>query len=167
MAPGYFGLQDKNGGLHNPVWLLVMDDVYFSPEDYGMYRLRYETPVVPRRKLSPMSGLTSQRGNRDAGHPCACPASGGHGAIIRLTARSLSRRSLNMTFDHEFILSGMHLLEGMKDPYPGHDQGRAVQGKEDEDIAETKVGYRSIGMTGEDSFLNGRPYPPCGDASGH
>ena len=30
---------NKNGGLHNPVRLLLFDKVFFSPEEYGPYRL--------------------------------------------------------------------------------------------------------------------------------
>ena len=30
---------NKNGGLHNPVRLLVYGDLFFSPEEYGPYRL--------------------------------------------------------------------------------------------------------------------------------
>ena len=43
---------NKNGGLHAQVWYLDMDEVYLSPEKYGMYRLRVETPEVTRRKVS-------------------------------------------------------------------------------------------------------------------
>ena len=42
---------NKNGGLHNPVWLLVMEDVYLTPEDYGMYRIRCEIPEVTKKKV--------------------------------------------------------------------------------------------------------------------
>ena len=33
---------NKNGGLHYPVWLMEMEDVYLSPEAYGMYRMRLQ-----------------------------------------------------------------------------------------------------------------------------
>lgn len=58
---------NKNGGLHNPVWLLVMDDIYFSPEDFGQYRLRCETPEVSRKKVvTNVKAKLVNTSNRDA-----------------------------------------------------------------------------------------------------
>ena len=42
---------NKNGGLHNPVRLLVYDDVFFSPEEFGPYRLHVVQQEVTDNKV--------------------------------------------------------------------------------------------------------------------
>ncbi len=158
---------NKNGGLHNPVWLLVMDDVYFSPEDYGMYRLRCETPVVTKKKVvTNVRTKLVNAGNRDADILVRVQLLETNGALGYQADREVLVKAFSeYDFDHEFILSGMHLWEGMKDPYLYTIRVELFKGKRMMDIAETKVGYRSIGMDPERGFLlNGRPYPLRGVA---
>ena len=158
---------NKNGGLHNPVWLLVMDDVYFSPEDYGMYRLRCETPVVTKKKVvTNVRTKLVNAGNRDADILVRVQLLEANGALGYQADREVLVKAFSeYDFDHEFILSGMHLWEGMKDPYLYTIRVELFKGKRMMDIAETKVGYRSIGMDPERGFLlNGRPYPLRGVA---
>lgn len=158
---------NKNGGLHNPVWLLVMDDVYFSPEDYGMYRLRCETPVVTKKKVvTNVKAKLVNNSNRDAEILVRVQLLESDGRLGYQADREVPVRAFSeYDFDHEFILSGMHLWEGMKDPYLYTLRVELFRGKRMMDIAETKVGYRSIEMDSDRGFiLNGRPYPLRGVA---
>ena len=158
---------NKNGGLHNPVWLLVMEDVYFSPEDYGMYRLRCETPEVTKRKVvTNVKAKLVNNSNRDAEILVRVQLLESDGRLGYQADREVPVRAFSeYDFDHEFILSGMHLWDGMKDPYLYTLRVELFKGKRMMDIAETKVGYRSIEMDPERGFiLNGRPYPLRGVA---
>ena len=152
---------NKNGGLHNPVWLLVMEDVYFSPDDYGMYRLRCETPVVTKKKVvTNVKAKLVNNGNRDSDILVRVQLLESDGRLGYQADREIHVGAFSeYDFDHEFILSGMHLWEGMKDPYLYTIRVELFRGKRMMDIAETKVGYRSIEMDPERGFLlNGHPY---------
>ncbi len=152
---------NKNGGLHNPVWLLVMEDVYLSPEDYGMYRLRCETPVVTKSKVvTNVRAKLVNSGNRDADIMVRVQLLESDGTLAYQADREIPVGAFTeYDFDHEFILSGIHLWDGVKDPYLYTIRVELFKGKRMMDIAETKVGYRSIGMDPERGFiLNGRPY---------
>ncbi len=152
---------NKNGGLHNPVWLLVMDDVYFSPEDYGMYRLRCETPVVTKKKVvTNVRTKLVNSGNRDADILVRVQLLEADGTLGYQADRVIPVGAFSeYDFDHDFILSGVHLWDGVKDPYLYTIRVELFKGKRMMDIAETKVGYRSIEMDPERGFiLNGHPY---------
>ena len=158
---------NKNGGLHNPVWLLVMDDVYLSPEDYGMYRLRCEIPEVSRKKVvTNVRAKLVNSGNKDASILVRVQLLEANGVLGYQADREVPVRAFSeYDFDHEFILSGLHLWDGMKDPYLYTLRVELFKGKRMMDIAETKIGYRSIEMDPERGFiLNGRPYPLRGVA---
>jgi len=158
---------NKNGGLHNPVWLLVMEDVYLSPEDYGMYRLRCETPVVtPKKVVTNVRAKLINSGNRDANILVRVQLLEADGRLGYQADREVPVGAFSeYDFDHEFILSGIHFWDGMKDPYLYTLRVELFKGKRMMDIAETKIGYRSIEMDPERGFiLNGRPYPLRGVA---
>ncbi len=152
---------NKNGGLHNPVWLLAMDEIYISPEEYGMYRLRCETPEVSKKKVvTNVRAKLVNAGNRDASVLVRVQLLEANGVLGYQADREVPVRAFSeYDFDHEFILSGIHLWDGMKDPYLYTVRVELFKGKRMMDIAETKIGYRSMAMDPRRGFiLNGRPY---------
>lgn len=152
---------NKNGGLHNPVWLLVMEDVYLTPEDYGMYRIRCEIPEVTKKKVvTNVRTKIVNSGNRDANILVRVQLLESNGQLAYQADREIPVGAFSeYDFDHEFLLSGVHLWDGVKDPYLYTLRVELFKGKRMMDIAETKIGYRSIEMDPERGFLlNGRPY---------
>lgn len=161
---------NKNGGLHNPVYLLKMNPVYFSPEQTGLYRLHVSTPMVSDKqattvistKISNCTGKTNSvtliytlldaKGKRVYNKSVHCSV--GAGRIEPQTA------------EHRFTLSRPHLWNGLSDPYlyqvivtMKDSKGQVL------DRVSTKVGYRYYNVTSDKGFfLNGKPYPLRGVA---
>ncbi|MBR4755441.1 MAG: hypothetical protein IK076_00705 [Bacteroidales bacterium] len=158
---------NKNGGLHNPVWLLEMDDVYLSPEAYGMYRLHCETPRVSREKVETLikTKLVNSTGK-------------GVDVVVRVqiieadgTLGYQADREVHLApysdfdFEHDFQATGIRFWNGVKDPYLYTARVELFKGRRLMDIAETKIGYRSYSMDPQRGFiLNGEPYPLRGVA---
>ncbi len=158
---------NKNGGLHSPVWLLDMDEIYLSPEEYGMYRLRCETPTVTSKKVeTKIKAKIVNTSNRDAEILVRVQLLEANGALGYQADRKVSVNAFSeYDFDHDFLLSGLHLWDGVKDPYLYTVRVELFKGKRMMDIAETKIGYRTFEMDPDRGFLlNGRPYPLRGVA---
>lgn len=158
---------NKNGGLHNPVWLLEMDNVYLSPKAYGLYRLRCETPVVTPKKVATNIRFKLQNdGNRDASIKVRVQLLTADGELGYQADREVDVRAFSeYDFSHEFLLAGLHLWNGLDDPYLYTVRVELFRGKRMVDIAETKIGYRSLRMDPDRGFfLNGRSYPLRGVA---
>ncbi len=158
---------NKNGGLHNPVWLLEMEDVYLSPEDFGPYRFHVETPLVSKKKIETVVRTKIVNdGNKETKvlvRVQLLEADGklGYQADREITVRAFSEYD----FSHDFALTGLRLWDGVKDPYLYTVRVELFRGKRMLDIAETKFGYRSYEMDPENGFiLNGHPYPLRGVA---
>ena len=158
---------NKNGGLHGPVWLLQMDDVYLSPEEYGMYRLRCETPEVSKRKVETKVFTrlvnSSQKGTEVKVRVQLVEADGtlGYQADREVYVPAFSEYD----FMHDFLATGIRFWNGVKDPYLYTMRVEVFKGKRMLDIAETKLGYRSYEIDPERGFiLNGVPYPLRGVA---
>lgn len=158
---------NKNGGLHNPVWLLQMERVYLSPMAFGMYRLRCETPEVSERKVATnVKFKLVNDGNRDAGVKVRVQLLTADGQVGYQADREVDVKAFSdYDFEHQFLLSGLHLWHGVKDPYLYTVRVELFQGRRMVDIAETPVGFRSMEMDPERGFLlNGKPYPLRGVA---
>jgi beta-galactosidase len=160
---------NKNGGLHNPAFLLKMSPLYFSPEHTGLYRLHVSTPVVNEEQA--VTVMTARIGN-------------GTGRKSKVTVTySLLDAEGNQVYSHNvpyevgvgqktqtvtdrFTLSHPHLWNGVKDPY----LYQAVIILKDRkgnvlDEVRTKIGYRFYQVTADKGFLlNGHPYPLRGVA---
>ena len=158
---------NKNGGLHNPVWLLDMDDIYFSPEEYGMYRLRCETPVVTRRNVeTKVATRIVNSGDKDADILVRVQLLESDGRLGYQADRTVNVKAFSdYEFTHDFLLSGLRLWEGVDDPYMYTLRIEMFKGRRMMDIVETKIGYRTFTMDPDLGFLlNGRSYPLRGVA---
>ena len=153
---------NKNGGLHNPVWLMEMEDVYISPEAYGMYRLHCITPEVSKRKVE--TRIRTRLVNSSAKSADVMvrvqlierDGTLGYQADreIRLAPKS------ELDFEHDFEATGIRFWNGLKDPYLYTARIEVFRGRRMQDMAEAKIGYRSFEMDPVKGFLlNGEPYP--------
>ena len=137
---------NKNGGLHNPVWLYVPGKVFFDPVAYGPYRLH----VTQKNVSSQIAEAEVQallRGTSD----------------ITLRVRDASgktvfedvRKSVSGKYSVAFSLKQPHLWNGLEDPYL-----YTVELTAGGDKAVTEVGFRYYSVDRDKGFfLNGKPYP--------
>jgi Beta-galactosidase/beta-glucuronidase len=158
---------NKNGGLHADVWQLDMEDIYFSPEEYGQFRLRVETPEVTERKVvtNVRTKIVNSSG-KETKVLVRVQLLEPDGVLAYQADREFFVRAYSdYDFDHDFYLKGLHLWNGVKDPYLYTVRVEVFKGKRMMDIADTKIGYRNYSLDPEWGFLlNGRPYPLRGVA---
>ena len=153
---------NKNGGLHNPVWLLEMDDVYLSPEKYGMYRLHCEASTVSKGKVAAkVKAKVVNSGSKAADIKVRVQLLEKDGTLGYQADREVRIAAFSdFDFEHEILAKGIRFWNGTKDPYLYTVRVELFKGKRMMDIAETKYGFRSYQMDPERGFLlNGEPYP--------
>jgi beta-galactosidase len=147
---------NKNGGLHNPVRLLLYDDVYLSPEEYGPYRLH----VVQKEVTDDKAVVEVKAHIRNVGNAVDAPVRAvvkdGDGKVV---AEDVSHFSLTSGAEEEFAVTltvdNPHLWNGTIDPYL-----YTVDLSVGKDAASTEVGFRYFSVDREKGFsLNGKPYP--------
>lgn len=154
---------NKNGGLHNPAFLLGMREVYLSPTANGPYRIHVSTPVV-----------TGETARAEVG-AVVCNSSGKDRKVrVVVELRDASgrnvaraRRKVEVKAGGESpVTLGMdipspHLWDGVGDPYLYSVTVRIRRGIFSSwDKASSGVGFRFYAMDKDRGFmLNGRPYP--------
>jgi len=147
---------NKNGGLHNPVRLLVYGDVFLSPEEYGPYRLH-----VVQKEVSDNKVVAEVRAQvRNAGSATTekvrmtlCDAAGQ--VVAEETVTIDLPAGTGQAFTSTFTLDNPHLWNGLQDPYL-----YTAELQVGEDVARTEVGFRYFSVDREKGFsLNGKPYP--------
>lgn len=160
---------NKNGGLHNPVFLLKMSPLYFSPEQTGLYRLHVSTSKVNEEQATTV--MTAQLGN-NTGHRSKVTVvfslvdAEGDQVYSHAVPYQVATGSKLLTVSDQFTVSHPHLWNGVKDPY----LYKAVITLKDKkgtvlDEVRTKIGYRFYQVTADRGFLlNGYPYPLRGVA---
>jgi len=147
---------NKNGGLHNPVRLLVYDDVYLSPEAYGPYRMH-----VMQKEVSGEKAVAEIRAHIQNAGPAKTVKAvvAVKDAAGKTVAMKKGRIDLPAGGDGEYsealTVVHPHLWNGILDPYL-----YTVELKVDGDFAKTEVGFRYFSMDKDKGFfLNGKPYP--------
>lgn len=158
---------NKNGGLHNPVWLLDMDEVHLSPEAYGMYRMHCATPEVSSRRVETrVRTRLVNSGSKSADVVVRVLLMEKDGSLAYQADREIHLAPKSETdFEHDFEATGIRFWNGLKDPYLYTARIEVFKGKRLMDIAETKIGYRSYEIDPARGFLlNGQPYPLHGVA---
>ena len=160
---------NKNGGLHNPVFLLKMSPLYFSPEQTGLYRLHVSTSKVNEEQATTV--MTAQLGN-NTGHRSKVTVvfslvdAEGDQVYSHAVPYQVATGSKLLTVSDQFTVSHPHLWNGVKAPY----LYKAVITLKDKkgtvlDEVRTKIGYRFYQVTADRGFLlNGYPYPLRGVA---
>ncbi len=158
---------NKNGGLHNPVWLLDMDDVHLSPEGYGLYRMHCATPEVSKRRVETrVRTRLVNSGTKSADVMVRVLLMEADGSLAYQADRELHLSPKSETdFEHDFEATGIRFWNGLKDPYLYTARIEVFKGRRLLDMAETKIGYRSYEIDPARGFLlNGQPYPLHGVA---
>jgi len=159
---------NKNNGLHNPVYLLEMNDIYASPVEYGIYRMHVTTPSVTNDKAQTTVNTLIKNAS-------AAPQT--FNVLLTLTDRngkicfrSNEKKTLkgggNLSYQKDFTLRKPHLWNGTSDPYLYKMSIRISDQKGNPiDETSTNVGYRFYRMDADKGFfLNGHPYPLRGVA---
>lgn len=153
---------NRNGGLHGQVWLLKMEDLYLSPEEYGQYRLRVETPEVgPNKVTTNVRAKICNPSRTETKIMVRVQLLEPDGVLAYQADRELYVKAYSeYEFSHDFFLTGLHFWDGVKDPYLYTVRIELFKGKRMLDIADTKIGYRYFELDPRQGFLlNGKPYP--------
>ncbi|MBR1569643.1 MAG: hypothetical protein IJ651_02795 [Bacteroidales bacterium] len=153
---------NKNGGLHNPVWLLECPPVHFSPDAFGLYRLHVsQVEVSDGKAVARAETRVCNASATEQNVDIVWTLSDASGAAVLTGAGSVpvaAGGSANVSWD--FTLDQPHLWNGTIDPYL-----YTVSVKAGNDEASTEVGFRYYAMDREKGFfLNGKSYPLRGVA---
>lgn len=159
---------NKNNGLHNPVYLLDMGKIYFSPLHYGLYRMHVSTPVVDRKKAeTTVETLIQNSSSQKKNLTVKLSLKNRDGNICYKENRKVVvLPSDSLLFKRNFTIKNPHLWDGVDDPYL-YDLSIVISDSDGKvlDNISTKVGYRFYSMDKDKGFfLNGRLYPLRGVA---
>lgn len=159
---------NKNGGLHNPVHLLRMGTVFFSPEEYGLYRMHVSTPSVSSRQAETrIKALVTNTGSRSRKQRVVSVLlDAGGREVHRSTGTITVGPGKSVPFEDVFTLENPHLWDGVEDPYLYTAEIRLEDASGNcLDRVSTEVGYRFFSVSADKGFsLNGRSYPLRGVA---
>ena len=110
---------NKNGGLHYPVWMLEMDEVYLSPEAYGLYRMHCLTPEVSRNRVETrMRTRLVNSTAKSVDVVVRVQLIESDGTLGYQADRELRLPPKSETdFEHDFEATGIRFWNGLKDPY--------------------------------------------------
>ena len=147
---------NKNGGLHNPVRLLVYDDVFFSPEEYGPYRMHViQKEVSEDRAVIEIRAFVRNEGDPRKNNVYVTLKDAEGMDVIRDTGQVNVMRRDGREFVRTLTLDAPHLWNGVLDPYL-----YTLELKVGRDVARTEVGFRYFSVDKDKGFcLNGKPYP--------
>ncbi|MBQ9463623.1 MAG: hypothetical protein IJU68_08240 [Bacteroidales bacterium] len=136
---------NKNGGLHNPVWLFQPAGVHFSPMHYGLYRMHVsQTSVSDTLACARVQAFVVGRA------PVTLRVRDAAGRIVHRDTRTA-----NGEYDVSFSLASPHLWQGLDDPYL-----YTVELCVGTDRAVAEIGFRWFSVSRDGGFfLNGRSYP--------
>ncbi len=148
---------NKNGGLHNPVWLLECPPVHLSPDAFGLYRLHVSPlEVSDERALGRAETRICNASGAGAEVPVKWTLSDAEGAEVLSFSQTVSVPGgewADVAWD--FTLEQPHLWNGKPDPYL-----YTVSVQAGQDRACTEVGFRYYRMDLVKGFqLNGKSYP--------
>ena len=139
---------NKNGGLHNPVWLYQFGGAHFSPLAYGTYRVHVSQLEVSDEKAVAEARVKVMGGSGEVRWQLR-DASG------RVVLKDKTPVSANGEALWAFTLPEPHLWNGTLDPYL-----YKLTADIGSDHAETEVGFRYFRVDAEKGFfLNGKSYP--------
>ena len=148
---------NKNGGLHNPVWLLECPPVHISPDAFGLYRLHVSPVEVSDEKaVGKAETRICNASGADAPVKVEWTLSNAEGGEVLSHSETVSVAAgqwADVAWD--FTLENPHLWNGILDPYL-----YTVSVKAGKDKACTEVGFRYFAMDRVKGFqLNGKSYP--------
>lgn len=148
---------NKNGGLHNPVVLMALPQLYMDPAAYGFDRFHLvQTEVsqemVRARVKTRLCNATDRK--QEVKVRLELRDAEGKKAVSRKETVVVPARG-HLEYETSFVLEKPHLWNGIRDPYL---YDLTLTAGEDE--AEAPVGFRYFSLDREKGFcLNGEPYP--------
>lgn len=153
---------NKNGGLHNPVRLLVLSDLHFSTQNYGMKRLHVSTPAVSDDEATVL--LKAQLDNNASVAKNAqvkFVITDAEGKVVSEAGCPMEVDASSQTdLSYEMKISTPHRWNGTIDPYRYTAKVQIVEADAVVDEVQTRFGVRTYAMNREQGFsLNGKPYP--------
>ena len=146
---------NKNGGLHNPVRLLVYGDVFFSPEEYGPYRLHVVQKEVSDNKVVAEVRAHLRNTGKARTEQVVAQLKAADGKVVAKETASIDLPAgASQEYATVLTLDNPHLWNGVLDPYL-----YTVEIQVDKDVACTEVGFRYFNVDKDKGFsLNGKPY---------
>jgi len=153
---------NKNGGLHNPVVLITLPQIYFDPAAFGFDRFHLvQKDVNAKRAVCELRTRVHNVTSQDAKVKVCVTVKDASGKPIRTVK---GRINVPAGFDTDFIrtvkVRRPHLWNGKKDPYL-----YTIEVAAGEDIATGRTGLRHFRIDREKGFfLNGESYPLRGVA---
>ena len=139
---------NKNGGLHNPVWLYQFSGAHFSPQAYGTYRVHVSQVEVSDTKAAAEARVKVVGGKGMVKWQLLDEG----GAAVLQAESPISAEGEALW---AFTLPEPHLWNGTLDPYL-YTLTADIAG----DHAETEVGFRYFRVDAQKGFfLNGKSYP--------
>ena len=147
---------NKNGGLHNPVRLLVYGDVFFSPEEYGPYRLHVvQKEVSDNKVVAEVRARVRNTGPATKDNVLVTMKDAAGKVVAKETVGIDSKAGADQEILATLALDNPHLWNGVLDPYL-----YTVEIQVGKDVARTEVGFRYFSVDKDRGFsLNGKPYP--------
>lgn len=152
---------NKNGGLHNPVSLMVMSPIHFSTEKYGQKRIHVCTPEVSDQEATvQLTAAVRNASQSNEKVTVKYTITDATGAIVASQETSLETTQGNTTDVCQKIqLKTPHLWNGTEDPYLYTATMQVMEGNTAVDVVKTRFGVRTYKMDRENGFsLNGKPY---------
>lgn len=155
---------NKNNGLHNPVYLLKMNSVFFLPARYGMYRMHVSTPYVSREKANGKveTFIVNTSGKKQKVKiRFSLKSPGAKSECYKSEKEAVIENNQSYEYFHNFTVFYPHLWDGVDDPFLYDAQLEIIDSKgKTIDVAQTKIGFRYYQTSVSNGFfLNGRSYP--------
>lgn len=155
---------NKNNGLHNPVYLLKMNSVFFLPGRYGMYRMHVSTPYVSREKANGKveTFIVNTSGKKQKVKiRFSLKSPGAKSECYKSEKEAVIENNQSYEYFHNFTMFYPHLWDGVDDPFLYDAQLEIIDSKgKTIDVAQTKIGFRYYQTSVSNGFfLNGRSYP--------
>jgi beta-galactosidase len=148
---------NKNGGLHNPVWLLECPPVHFSPDAFGLYRMHVsQLEVSDDKAVGRAETRICNASGADAPVNVSWTLLDQEGKEVLTHSETVSvAAGASADASWDFTLEQPHLWNGIPDPYL-----YTVSVKAGKDQAQTEVGFRYVQLDRVKGFqLNGKSYP--------
>ncbi len=159
---------NKNNGLHNPVYLLEMNDVYASPVNYGLYRMHVTTPEVSDNKaITQVNSFIQNASAQQQKINIILTLVDANGKVCYNSKEKIVLKGKgSLDYKKNFQLNKPHLWNGIEDPYLYTVRLQITDQKGNFlDNMETTVGYRYYRLDADKGFfLNGHSYPLRGVA---
>lgn len=154
---------NKNNGLHNPVYLLSMNEQYLCPAAFGMYRLHVSTPYVSDSEaVAVVETRVVNKGRKAMPLRVAVTLSDASGKAVAESSEVVNvDAGTGKYYTSRLTVSHPHLWNGLADPYR-YSAKVVVSDKRGREIdhAETRMGFRYFQLSQSHGFmLNGKPYP--------